>query len=391
MWGSFFSVLVVATAPIEDAPLPMASDDCFPRTAPAAGVLFVNFDGAVLKKDCGNDAHYNCSTLYDRFDGYVGPFHGTIEQRAAIIDSVKQDLKAFNVLVTTTRPPPHVDYTMIIYGDLGPQSFAGLAPYIDCGDRFLNDVAFAQGDESPITGATVVLHEAGHTWGLEHVDSLFDLMFPVNDSVSASFTDECQNVVADTELTPATGSCTLAHTAYCDLGGQRSHQELLARFGPSVQDTIAPVVFVEAPAKGAAMIAGTAGNLVVTIQDDRAPQVYDLTLRVDGVDVLQRAVWEGLEAPLLIPDPGSYLLEVAATDPAGNTGETSRRVEVVAADADNFALERASSGCRAAAPSTRPATALGACCIALLGLGRRRRPRSRRFEEIARKAGVNRI
>ena len=368
-------LMVLATAPIEDAALPIASGDCRPRAAGSPGVLFVNFEGAVLKKNCGNDARYNCSTLYDRFDGYVGPFKGTEDQRAAIIGSVKQDLKPFDVLVTTTRPPPEVDYVMVLYGELGPQTFAGLAPYIDCGDRFLNDVAFAQGDESPITGATVILHEAGHTWGLEHVDSVFDLMFPVNDSVSASFTDDCQNVVADTELTPATGSCTLAHTAFCDLGGQRSHSELLERFGPSVPDTTAPLIFIESPATRAPVVAGTAGSLVIEITDDRAPQVYDLTLRINGDLAFQGAVWERLEAPLLIPDPGTYLLEVEATDPAGNPATASRSIHVAAASAEDFALDRDSSGCRAAAPAPPGAGALLSLWLLSFGWrpGRRRR------------------
>jgi len=352
MWASLIPLLALAGAPIEDTALEPAFEDCLPRAAASPGVLFVNFDGAVLKENCGNDARYNCSSLYDRFDGYVGRFKGTTTQRAAIIDSVKQDLRPFDVLVTTVRPPPDVDYTMVLYGELGPQTFAGLAPYIDCGDRFLNDVAFAQGDESPITGATVILHEAGHTWGLEHVDSIFDLMFPVNDSVSASFTDDCQNVVADTELTPATGVCTLAHKTYCDLGAQQSHRELLARFGPSVPDTTPPVIFVDSPPKGGSIVAGTAANLVIEIADNRAPQVYDLTLSIDGDQVFQGVVWERFEAPLLVPTAGSYLLEVEATDPAGNGATVTHTIHVVYPDTEGFARARETTGCRAAAPTT---------------------------------------
>lgn len=365
----------LAASPIEDAPLPLASGDCTPRAGPSTGILFVNFDGAVLQRDCGEDAHFNCSTLFDRFDGYVGPFIGTDAQRLTIIDGVKQDLAPYDVRVVTSRPPEDLDYTMILYGELGPQSFAGLAPYIDCGDRFLNDIAFAQGTTNPITGATVIVHEAGHTWGLEHVSSLFDNMFPVADSLSATFTDECQPLVADTELTLASGTCVLAHGEHCDLGFQRSHQELLARFGPAVPDLTPPIVDIVAPARDRPIQDGTVASLVIDLDDDRAPQIYGLEIHIDGASIFDGTSWGRFDSPLRLPGVGTYTLEVTASDDAGRSATATRIVEVVPATASREDQTRdVSDGCDiAGAPASQRHAWLA--LVALLGARRRRRPR----------------
>ncbi len=150
------------TPALQPAPRPTAAA---PRqTTPE--LLYINFDGAVLQKGCGNDPHYDCSTLAGLFDGYVGPYLGNTTQRMSILQATRKVVADFGVRVITRRPPDDVDYTMVIYGDLGPQDFAGVAPYIDCEDLNLGDTSFTQAFAGSNTGSTVILQEAAHTWGL---------------------------------------------------------------------------------------------------------------------------------------------------------------------------------------------------------------------------------
>src|SRR5690606_19985352 len=182
MLGSF--ALFVAWAPAaggaSDLALPLTTPaipaaelraESSPRAAGTPETLYINFDGGVLQTGCGNDPRYDCSTLAHLFNGYVGPYDGNETQRISILQATRKDLQDFGVRVVVDRPPDDVPYTMVIYGDLGPQSFAGIAPYIDCEDRRGGDTSFTQGFGSSNTGSTVILQEAAHTWGLEHVDA----------------------------------------------------------------------------------------------------------------------------------------------------------------------------------------------------------------------------
>ena len=336
-------------------------------------------DGAVLQRDCGDDAHHNCSSLYNRFDGYVGPFAGTLNQQAAIIDQVRQDLAPYAIRVVTERPPPEVDYTMILYGDLGPQTFAGLAPYIDCGDRFPNDVAFAQGTPDPVTGATVIVHEAGHTWGMEHVESIFDNMFPVADSLSATFTDECQQIVGDTMLTPAAGTCVLLHQAHCDLAQQRSHQELLALFGPAVADVTPPVLSIDRPAADAVYPLGSTVPLVLTVTDEAGPQIFDLAFEMNGAFIGEDITWTRYERTLEFDQPGVYELAVTATDDAGNLDTRTVRFAVEEPEIDPESARRAvAPACRVGAHAPGRGLPAAAFLALMTAVRRRRAPRSPR-------------
>ena len=75
------------------------------RAAGRPHILYINFDGAVLRRGCGNDSRHDCSSLADLFAGYVGPFVGTDSRRLAIIQAVRKDLADFGIRAVTTRPP----------------------------------------------------------------------------------------------------------------------------------------------------------------------------------------------------------------------------------------------------------------------------------------------
>ena len=77
------------------------------------------------------------------------------------------------------RPPPHLPYTMVLVGG-SPELFGvepdkkGAVCVIDCGNTGSRDTAFTFSGESfgseSARVARVIVHEAGHTFGLEHVE-----------------------------------------------------------------------------------------------------------------------------------------------------------------------------------------------------------------------------
>ncbi len=309
--------------PDATAPVPWAGHDVDAADAGEPTILFVNFDGAVLRNGCGNDAHFDCSTLADTFDGYVGPFGGNNSQRAAILQAVRKHLAPFGVTTVAKRPPLDVDYTMVLYGDLGSQGFAGIAPYIDCGDVWKADTSFSQGYKSANQGATVILQEAAHTWGLEHVNQPNDILHPVTEGVAPGFVDACEKIVSNTSLDETSGVCNLVHTRFCEAGYQNSHQEMEYLFGPSSPDTQSPVVEIVSPAPDSVHELPAVVSLRADISDNFDPQFYALSVYLDEELIFETDVYDDLEVAFQVKEPGEYDVRVVATDDAGNAGEGS--------------------------------------------------------------------
>lgn len=380
--------LLVAWAPPGDEGLPLHTpaiptaelrSDLQPRAAGTPETLYINFDGGVLQSGCGNDPRYDCSTLTDLFDGYVGPYDGNETQRISILQATRKDLKEFGVRVVIDRPEPDVPYTMVLYGDLGPQDFAGIAPYIDCEDRRGGDTSFTQGFGSSNTGSTVILQEAAHTWGLEHVDSELDILNPFKSAgLNQSFRNECFKIVSDTDLTPTQGSCNQVHTRFCETGFQNSWQEMNLLFGPAIPDTTAPTLEITSPADEGAFVLPVTIPLLGDVQDDLHPQFYVVEV-FDGDTPIYRGDRLGLDLLLVSPPEGDYDLRVVIADEAGNTAEDSVRFTILPAgselppDPDDEAEDPSEpQGCRTGGA---PASAW-APLLVLLVLGAR--PRARR-------------
>lgn len=340
MLGSF--VLFLAWAPVDggasDLAIPLTTPaipaaelrgDLPPRAAGTPETLFINFDGGVLQTGCGNDPRYDCSTLAGLFDGYVGPYEGNETQRISILQATRKDLKDFGVRVVVDRPPDDVPYTMVIYGDLGPQSFAGIAPYIDCEDRRGGDTSFTQGFGSSNTGSTVILQEAAHTWGLEHVDAELDILNPFKAAgLNQSFRDECFKIVSDTDLTPTQGSCNQVHTQFCETGYQNSYREMDMLFGPAIPDTTAPTLEIVSPRDEQTFVLPTTIALLGDIEDDLHPQFYGVQV-YDQEQLIYDAPSTRLDLLLVNPPEGDYDMRVVISDEAGNTAEDRVRLTVL--------------------------------------------------------------
>jgi MYXO-CTERM domain-containing protein len=389
MLGSFVSLVALAPAGATDLALPLHTpaipaaelrEDLPPRAAGTPETLYINFDGGVLQSGCGNDPRYDCSTLADLFDGYVGPYAGNENQRISILQATRKDLKDFGVRVVIDRPPPDVPYTMVIYGDLGPQDFAGIAPYIDCEDRRGGDTSFTQGFGSSNTGSTVILQEAAHTWGLEHVDGEVDILNPFKSGgLNQSFNDECFKIVSDTDLTPTQGSCNQVHTRFCETGFQNSWQEMNLLFGPAVVDVTAPTLEITSPQDESTFVYPSTFPLLGDVQDDLHPQFYGIEIFLNG-DPNDAGEHIGLDLRLSNLPADDYELRVVISDEAGNTAEDTVRFTVLPEGSElppmpdeDDPTEPAEVGCRSGGAPAGPRMAWALALLVLGGWPRARR------------------
>ena len=304
-----------------------------------AKILFVNFDGAQMNGGCGNDPHNDCSQI---FNGVVLPYSGDEAKRASVIQVIRSRVEDFGITVTNLRPDGG-DYDMEMVGNWQGESpgFAGIAPNIDCFDSDGGEVSFTLESAQTADGiAEIVLQEAAHTWGLEHVNVQTDLLYPTTSGSNKTFNDDCGKIVSDTMLNESNGYCNNVHTNFCDSGWQNSYQELLLVFGESTPDTVAPTVEIVEPADGSSN-EGTF-QLVIHIADDQSPVVADTTITIenpalpDPIPPLMGA-YAGpadLEFPIQgLPD-GEYTVHVAISDESANPAEDQITFTVMHAAAD---------------------------------------------------------
>lgn len=317
-----------AERPVEPAGYVPRASGVEGRPTPMRRVLYLNFDGGDIEW-CGegeDDPHGNCSTI---FQGAVAPYSGDATARIAVVQTVVQDLQDFDVVVTTERPAEDIDYDMEMIGQWSPLAgggFLGIAPKIDCFDGDGGDLSFTldPADLSPPDTAKVVLQELAHTWGLEHVDSTGDLLFPtVGNAPDPKFEDQCSPIV----YSPT--QCPDQHALFCETpGDQNSHAEMLMLFGPRQPDTVAPTLTILSPADGAQLLGDF--HLVIELHDDVAPQQFATTVEFVGgfssdVDLAGPGVF-----PIALTDvpDGAWTVRVTASDPEGNASMQEIAVQV---------------------------------------------------------------
>ncbi|MEI7684910.1 MAG: hypothetical protein WCL32_07760 [Planctomycetota bacterium] len=153
--------------------------------------LFINFDGidltrADLLRYSRNGLDWDTNRYDAERDGIrVQPFIADRSDREQVInrilDLVRNDLRPFNLTVQRTlgKAVEGQGATTIFMGmDSINGRFAGIASGVDLGNDDVTDIAFVRNyyPTNPLESlaasmADLVIHEAGHTWGLQHVDA----------------------------------------------------------------------------------------------------------------------------------------------------------------------------------------------------------------------------
>jgi hypothetical protein len=332
--------------------------------------LFVNFDGIELDSCSPSNSKKDCHWYNN---DPIAAFSGNIQARVAILDAMRRHVDAYGVRVTGARPDDG-DYTMVVYGGTEEEFGAlGSAPSGDCLDSRPNEIAFAHLDgeltEWVVAGSTTALHEAAHTWGLDHIDLPTEIMYPEGDNTPTAFDDACHRIVADTSLGDGEPSCPDFNTDICGATGQQnSHAALTQLFGPAYVDVTVPRLELVSPDDGEYFQAPAAFDVVLEVVDDLHPQSYTMWTwygdgpRPDDSTITPAPGFTVEDLPV-----GTWSFHVAIADEAGYETQLDFEIEVGV----DPPPDPESGGCRVATPV--PPLPLAAILPALLVLARRRR------------------
>ena len=316
-------------------PIPRSSDFTQRQRPHELGenvTVFVNFDGVDLGECNPSDALRECS--WYNFDRDFPPFSGDAQTRVAILQAMRRDVDDYGIRVTGQRPTQG-DYMMVVYSGTEEEfDVLGSAPSGDCLDEFPRQIAFAHVDGELSHwvngGAMTALHEAGHTWGLDHIDAARSVMFPNGDNSPTALNTECQTVVSDTQLTPGEASCQDLNARFCASGNQQNTGEVLRLlFGSAYVDDTAPRMELVFPEDGQYFQAPADFDVEIFTIDDQHPQAYSVW------------TWIGDDGPpespstLVAPDfsvkalpVGDWTFHVRIEDEGGNQAELEFSIEV---------------------------------------------------------------
>lgn len=235
------------------------------------GVLYLNFDGVTLTPDCPSEDLANsaldCSPLVQSETTFA-PW-GSGSQRASIVQQLQQYVDAYNIVLTTNRPPDFLPYTMAVVGgtagQAGLQGACGVAN-VQCDGLRRNHVSLNFSESCPGGVADIIGQETSHNWGLEHTDNPTDILYPTVTGGFKEYVDSCMDIVSNGG-NPV--QCGYVHDEYCASGEQQnSHAEMLGVFGPRTPDTQDPQVLSTFPADGAQVSASESFIVTASLDDD---------------------------------------------------------------------------------------------------------------------------
>ena len=348
------------------------------RKLGTSATIFVNFDGVTIEACSPSNSHENCHWL-ERGRTFE-PFSGDIAQRVAILDAMREQVAGFGVRVTGQRPPADEAYMMLVYGgesdaeeDEDEEAEAealGRAPAGDCYDELPNQIGYVYLDGERADwingGASTALHEAGHTWGFDHIGLEGSLMAPMGGNTLVDYFDGCAQIVEDVEFTPAEeGSCPEISLEQCGLSDFQHDVALLQLlFGPPYVDDTAPKLELRAPIDGAYFQAPASFEVAVSVVDDLHPQIYELEIAVPGLidNPAPRPSYDGSFEVVDLP-VGTWAFELSLRDAAGNAGTLSFSVEV-----GEDPPPEDNEGCGCTAPQPEQGTREAPAGLALLAL-----------------------
>ncbi len=334
-----------------------------PQTAvdfdPTPGVLYVEMNGVTLEPDCDGpqaaNGALNCSPLVKQKT--VFPAYGTSQSKAAVFQKLSNYYNAFNLVLSTNRPPAYLPYTMAVIG--GTSGNAGLGngtcgvANVACDGAKRNHVSLSFPDSCGGSVAEIAAQETAHNWGLEHTVVKTDLMYPFVTGGTGSFRDECM------DISHATGNgvtqCTYVHKSYCPGGGgeaQNSYAELLGVFGARQADDEAPQILAIEPADGAVFSTEDTFGVNVDLADNSnflgvrwtwsegVPEELGgktYTRCTNQVCDADYKAWKSVDSGweflvLTKPPAGAYTFTIEAMDAYGNSVSQTVSVDVVEAE-----------------------------------------------------------
>jgi hypothetical protein len=342
---------------VVDAPVPPPPDRLVGATPAVAGrelgtptTLFVNFDGVELGSCNPSNSHENCH-WYNNEEA-IPAFSGSLQTKVSVLQAMRRDAADFGIRITAQRPSSDQPYTMMVYGGTEAHFGAlGSAPAGDCLDQRPNDIGFAYLDGELVEwvngGATTVLHEAAHTWGLDHVDMERTIMYPSADNQPTAFGDGCYAVVDDVDLDPGMPSCPELNAELCGADGSQN----------------AAGQYFQAPASF---------DVVLDIRDDLHPQVYDAAFWLGDDPKPEARPFIDDHISVVDLPIGTWAFHVELTDQAGNSTRLDFEIEV----GEDPPPEPQDGGCGiSGVPRGGVSGPLSLVVLLLPGLARRRGPR----------------
>ncbi|HLT35697.1 MAG TPA: hypothetical protein VK034_05410 [Enhygromyxa sp.] len=339
--------------------------------------IFVNFDGVEISHCEPSNSHENCHWLEN--GQTFAPYSVSLAQRVAILDAMRSLVADFGIRVTGQRPPADEPYVMVVYGgDSIEKDALGRAPAGDCWDDLPNEIAYVylDGERSSWVngGASTALHEAAHTWGLDHIGLEGSLMAPSGGNTKTNYFDGCAQIVTDTENTPVESgksSCPQLNRELCGLADFQHDVALLRMlFGEPYVDDRAPTLTLVSPDDGSYFQGPADFHVELAVVDDLHPQRYELAIGIPGL--VDEPAFSPVHDPSFDVEAlpiGEWTFELRLRDAAGNESSLAFSVVVgedpVATD-DGCACSSSASGGRSSPIWPMLALALG------LGLVRRK-------------------
>jgi Bacterial Ig domain len=310
--------------------------------ASGINVLYLNYDSVTISFNT-DDARTNESEITGGNTVNVPPFalwpgaKVTLQQaKDAVTDRLRWFYKPWDVQVVTTRPVSG-NYTMIAVGGKntlipGLTGAAGVSP-LDCDNTNPNNVVYDFSDEQPpdyggLPGiAITAAHESGHSYGLEHTDNPFDIMYSV----------ASPNITIDDIF--AAGFTTTGTYSSFNGGGEiaspcnrpttmRNNQALLTTNvgnNPSPGDTQQPTIDLTFPLIG---YVPTQFPIRVNASDNNKVSRVEVYKNLELIAVLNTAPYQ---AVVNAADNEAFYLTVEAIDPDANRKSVTKAFQALAA------------------------------------------------------------
>ncbi|MBV8758645.1 MAG: hypothetical protein JO257_15270 [Deltaproteobacteria bacterium] len=291
-----------------------------PEPATVSHVIYLNRCVGGCTLHAGNDNSLTDTSSIPNGTSVVSQYSGTDAQWTQIVNCVKATYAPFDVQIVTTRPTSGNFHEAIVAGhaaDVGEgQGVLGVSPF-SCG-YISNSISFSFANEEPTNINDIcwtVSQETAHSWGLDHK---YDNRDPMTYLSSGPAVKSFQNQAGSCgEYSARQCSCTYQGTGS---SAMNSYALIMATFGSSAPDTVAPTVHITSPANGAVVMPGFPIN--ADAMDDRV--VDHVQLKIDGQNVgnaLTGApfVWN---APMTLTG-NMHHVEVDAFDSAGNMGSAA--------------------------------------------------------------------